>query len=79
MIWYLLVINFITFILYYIDKKRSIQKRARIREYTLFVFGFFGGSIGALLGMNIFHHKTKKFQFWFFNILFLILWTISLM
>ena len=78
MIWYLISINIITFILYGIDKRLAIKKKNRISEYTLFVFGFFGGCLGAIIGMNIFHHKTKKFKFWFLNLLFTILWIIVL-
>ena len=40
-------------------------------------FGFFGGAIGALLGMKAFRHKTKHWYFWFFNI-FGLLWQIAL-
>ena len=78
MIWYLISVNIITFILYGVDKRLAIKKKDRISEYTLLVFGFFGGFLGAIIGMNIFHHKTKKFKFWFFNFLFTILWIIVL-
>lgn len=74
MIRYFIVINLITFILYYIDKKRAIKNRFRISEDTLILFSLFGGVIGALMGMKIFHHKTKKIKFYIFNYLFLIVY-----
>ena len=74
--WYLISLNLVTFIFYGMDKRRAIKKKQRISEYTLLVLSFFGGCLGALLGMNVFHHKTKKFKFWFFNLLFTIMWII---
>ena len=68
---YLGIINLITFIIYGIDKKRSIKKEMRISERTLISLGFIGGCLGALLGMFIFRHKTRKILFYISNILFL--------
>jgi len=76
--WYLVGLNIITFFLYFLDKRFAINKKERISEYTLFVFAFFGGGIGALLGMKCFHHKTRKAKFWILNILFTIMWIIFL-
>ncbi len=73
---YLLIINIICFILYGVDKYNAIKRKYRISEYTLFVFSFFGGGLFSILGMIIFHHKTKKWYFWLLNILFTILWII---
>lgn len=78
MIWYLIGINLVTFLLYGIDKYCAKNKLYRISEYSLFTFSFFGGCIGSLLGMKIFHHKTKKLKFWIINILLTILWIIFL-
>lgn len=78
MIWYLIGINFVTFVVYGLDKVLAIKKMRRISEYSLFVLSFFGGSIGALLGMKIFHHKTKKSIFWILNFSFLVMWIIYL-
>jgi len=60
---YLIVMNIVTFITYGIDKLKSIKKRWRISEFTLIALSFFGGSLGALLGMQIFRHKTKHLKF----------------
>ena len=62
---WLIVINLITFIVFGIDKKRAIHHEWRIPEKTLFLLSIIGGSPGALFGMVIFHHKTKK---WYFRI-----------
>lgn len=61
---YLLFINVFTFSLFGFDKMRSTQHGARrIRERTLWLSMFFGGSLGALLAMYFFRHKTKKLSF----------------
>ena len=60
---YLLIINLITFLLYAIDKHRSIRKAWRIPESVLMVFAAIGGSVGALLAMLLFRHKTKHAKF----------------
>ncbi len=47
-----------------IDKRRAKRKGTRrIRERTLFLSAFLGGPAGALLGMWLFHHKTKHWYF----------------
>ena len=62
---YLLIINVITFIVYGVDKHKAKQGKWRIPESTLLLLAALGGSIGALLGMKVWHHKTmhKKFQY----------------
>ncbi len=76
LLYYLIVINIVTFLVYGIDKWRSTfgrllptgRKKAkqgswRISEATLLILAVIGGSIGALLGMKVWRHKTmhKKF------------------
>lgn len=72
MIYYLIFVNILTFIFYGVDKRRAILKKSRISEFELLACSFFGGSIGAICGMFIFRHKTKKIKFWLLNFLFLI-------
>ena len=62
---YLTCINVATFITYGIDKLKAKRSKWRIPEATLLGLAVIGGSIGALLGMKVWHHKTmhKKFQF----------------
>ena len=60
---YLLIINMISLAAMGIDKRRALQKKWRIRERTLFLLAFIGGSIGILAGMYLFRHKTKHLIF----------------
>lgn len=78
MIWYLLGINLISFLVYGIDKFNAVHKRYRISEFSLLSLSFFGGSIGSILGMRVFHHKTRKLLFWIINIILLIVWCLIL-
>ena len=90
LLYYLIVINIVTFLVYGIDKWKAVNQRGqsqtrlsyaerkqprpkvkakksmwRIREGSLLMLAILGGSIGTLLGMKIWHHKTmhKKFKF----------------
>ena len=60
---YLLLINAAAFMLMLVDKRKAIKNRWRIPERTLILSALFGGSIGALLGMYTFRHKTKHLKF----------------
>ena len=62
LVW-LAVINLLTFIVYGADKRRARNGKWRVPEKTLFLLPLLGGSIGALLGMRVFHHKTKHWYF----------------
>ena len=64
-VYYLIVLNIVTFFVYGIDKWKAKQGSWRISEATLLILAVIGGSIGALLGMKIWHHKTmhKKFKY----------------
>ena len=61
-IW-LCVANLAALILFGVDKKRAKEGRWRIPEKTLFLSAILGGSIGAILGMQLFRHKTKHWYF----------------
>lgn len=64
-LYYLLVVNTLTFLLYGIDKYKAKKARWRISEATLLMMAVIGGSIGAWAGMRLWHHKTmhKKFKY----------------
>ena len=62
LVW-LAVINLLTFIVYGADKRRARKGKWRVQEKTLFLLPLLGGSIGELLGMRVFHHKTKHWYF----------------
>ena len=61
---YLCAINIMTFLLYGLDKQKAKRHKWRTPEATLLGVALAGGSIGAFLGMYIFHHKTKKAKFY---------------
>ena len=63
LIVYLLIINLIGFALMGIDKRKAIHHKYRISEKTLFLASLLGGSIGSILGMQTFRHKTKHWYF----------------
>lgn len=60
---YVILVNITAFIIIYIDKKRAINHKWRIKESTLFILSLIGGSLGTLLGMYTFRHKTKHTKF----------------
>ena len=60
---YLAAINVITFIMFGADKARAVKGRWRISEAALILAALLGGSIGALAGMRVFHHKTRHRKF----------------
>jgi uncharacterized membrane protein YsdA (DUF1294 family) len=59
----LIVLNIISCVVYGIDKWKAMKGRWRISEFTLLLLAVIGGSIGALLGMRVWHHKTKHLKF----------------
>ena len=60
---YLIIINILTFWIFGIDKWKARRGKWRIPEGTLIWMSIIGGSIGALMGMYLFHHKTQKRKF----------------
>ena len=62
---YLVTINVATFFTYGLDKWKAKRAKWRIRETALLTLAVLGGSIGAWLGMKVWHHKTmhKKFKY----------------
>ena len=71
--YYLITINICQFLIMGLDKLLAIKKKNRISEKTLLINAFLGGSIGALLCMYTFRHKTKKLKFQLLYPLFLII------
>ena len=60
---YLIAVNVVAFLLYGADKIKAKQGAWRIPEKTLLGIAVIGGSVGAIIGMNFFHHKTKHWYF----------------
>lgn len=60
---YIIIINLITFLAMYIDKRKAKYGKWRISETALFTLVLLGGGIGGIAGMYTFRHKTKKPRF----------------
>ena len=60
MIYYLLLINIVTFLVFVIDKRRAVKRKWRIPEKTLLGLSLIGGSAGGLIVMYYFRHKIWK-------------------
>ena len=60
---YLIIINSLTFLIFGIDKWKAQSGKWRIPEATLIWMSIIGGSVGALMGMYLFRHKTQKRKF----------------
>lgn len=75
---YLLVLNLAAFFTYGWDKRKARQNQWRVPEHTLLALAFAGGSVGALLGMRVFHHKTRKNKFRLGVPVALLLWVLLL-
>lgn len=65
LLMYLLAVNVWGFSVMGADKRRAKRGAWRISEKTLFLPAVLGGSVGAILGMKVFHHKTKHWYFRF--------------
>lgn len=63
LIAYLLLVNVIAFFMYGIDKRKAQKGKWRTPEAALIGIAVIGGSVGALLGMKVFRHKTKHPKF----------------
>lgn len=63
MLHYLVIVNIIGFISMWLDKNYAINKRRRIPEKKLFLIAILGGSIGSIVGIYKFRHKTRHKKF----------------
>ncbi len=73
---YIVFINMLSFLLYGFDKLLAKKKKFRISEKLLLFISIMGGPYGAILGSNIFKHKTKKLKFNISNKSMAIIWSI---
>ena len=62
-IYIIISLNILTFLIYGIDKFKAKHSKWRISEATLLLLAVAGGSVGAWLGMKVWHHKTKHKKF----------------
>lgn len=83
LILYLAAVNLAAFIMFGADKRRAERKMRRLPEGQLLMAALLGGSLGALLGMAVFRHKTRKPRFYVLVPLFfaahcaLIIWLVN--
>ena len=63
-VW-LAAMNLAAFTAFGVDKSRARRDKWRVRERTLLLLAILGGSLGAILGMYLFHHKTRHWYFRF--------------
>lgn len=61
--YYIVFINLLGIILMFLDKRKAVKNRWRISENTLMFTALIGGSLGCLIGMYTFRHKTKHKKF----------------
>ncbi|MFD1735947.1 DUF1294 domain-containing protein [Bacillus salitolerans] len=60
---YIILASCIACLIMCIDKQKAIKQKWRISEKTLWTFAIIGGSLGILVGMSLFRHKTKHRSF----------------
>lgn len=58
-----LLTNLFAFLLFWFDKRQAIKSKNRISEFRLLWITFMCGTIGAVLAMTLFRHKTSKISF----------------
>ena len=78
MMYVFLIWNVFTFLLFGFDKYCAIHDHWRISEKALFLCSLLYGSLGSLVGMFMFHHKTRKLSFRLLIPLFFLLQIASL-
>ena len=64
LLFYLVTINALGFLIMLADMEKAKKRLWRIPEATLLTVAALGGSIGCLVGMKVFHHKTRKPKFY---------------
>lgn len=70
---YLFLINLAGLASMGIDKRKAVRHQWRIPEATLFIIALLGGSLGSVIGMQIFRHKTRHWYFvWGMPIIFFV-------
>lgn len=65
LIIYLIFVNLVGLIFMAVDKVRAVEHRFRIPESVLLILAAIGGSVGAIIGMFLFHHKIRRIKFRF--------------
>lgn len=76
---YFLLVNLLGFYAMYTDKLRAKKRAFRVPEATLFAIAIIGGTIGCILGMYTFRHKTKHWHFVYGMPILLVLQIVSIL
>ena len=63
LLFWLIFVNVLALILFGLDKYRARHRQWRIPEFLLFLVALLGGSLGAVIGMDLFRHKTRHTRF----------------
>jgi uncharacterized membrane protein YsdA (DUF1294 family) len=71
---YMLIINFVSGILFAYDKQAAKKNRRRIPEITLHIVELLGGTFANIMLMYTLRHKNRKFSYWVWTWLLMILW-----
>ena len=79
LIIYFLLVNLLGFYAMYTDKLRAKKRAFRVPEATLFAIAIIGGTIGCILGMYTFRHKTKHWHFVYGMPILLVLQIVSIL
>ncbi|MCX6230575.1 MAG: DUF1294 domain-containing protein [Bacteroidetes bacterium] len=77
-VYYFLIINLLSAIVFYTDKRKAIKNRRRIPEATLHLLEFFGGVFSNLLLMYLIHHKNRKASYFLITYFIAIAWIVFL-
>ena len=73
---YFVAINFVTFLLFALDKHKAKKNQRRISEKTLYLYSLLGGFIGGMLSIVVFRHKIVKKSFMLKYYMIILLWGI---
>jgi len=73
---YLVFINILAFVIFWLDKFKARKWKYRISENTLLFFILLWGFFWALLSMIVFHHKTRKSSFQIKSYFLIVLWLV---
>ena len=77
LLFYLLIINFVSIIVFIVDKNNSINNRRRVPEKTLHLLELLGGVFGILLFSKIIRHKSSKKSYYIITYIILIFWLVG--
>ena len=76
LVYYIIGVNVLAYFIYGIDKGKAKFHKWRIPEMILLNLSLIGGVFGSIMGMNLFHHKTKKILFKIVNTICFIIYVI---